>query len=178
MSKLTFQFSFDTETGEFSVVNTDTGEVKTAKVSKKVEVSDNETPTLTLEDTKCVLNGSAIHLLNVEPGDKLDIKYRKKDSIIPVIATDETFGTHSGNKLCKNNSFAYRGSKHDELAKYGTVFTLVKDSEGVFILQGDKIPEPLVEDTPVETDNLDSELENLLNSDSDVTEISDFQFTL
>lgn len=138
MAKHYFEFMYDDTTGEFSVVNKETGEVKAAKkpVSKKVEESSE--PMLILQDTKYSLNSAAVELLGVEPGDKLDIKYEKKgQTIYPVIGKDEDFGTHGGNKLTKSFTVLYRGNKRDELAKYGEEFKIIphESKVGIFILE-------------------------------------------
>lgn len=189
MSKVTFQFTFDTESGEFSVINVETGEVKVAKTTKakttKTKTSKEETdiPTLTLEDTKCCLNQAAIDLMGIEPGDKIDIKYSKDSGkLVPIIGTDEAFGTQSGNKFCKNKSFAYRGAKNEELMKYGKEFTLIPDNttQGIFILKNpNAVEETVEEDIPDDLLNpeIDDELQDLMN-DADAEEVSGFQFTL
>lgn len=189
MSKLSFQFNLivDTETGDFSVVNVESGEVKTTKVTKakaaKKPVS-NGTPTLTLESNKCILNDAAIDLMGVEVGDKIDIKYSKQGSkIVPIIGTDEAFSTQSGNKFCKNKSFAFRGAKNEELAKYGSEFTLTADpnTSGIFILNDPNVKEESVATEDIPDDLLAPEIEDDLQDlmvDTDTTEVSGFQFTL
>lgn len=191
MSKLSFQFNFDTETGEFSVVNVETGEVKTTKATKsktttttKKSVS-SDIPTLTLESNKCCLNQAAIDLMGIEVGDKIDIKYSKQSGkIVPIIGTDEAFSTQSGNKFCKNGSFAFRGAKNEELAKYGSEFKLIADpnTSGIFILENPNAKESesvITEDIP--DDLLAPEIEDDLNDlmvDTDTTEVSGFHFSL
>lgn len=189
MSKLSFQFNFDTETGEFSVVNVETGEVKTAKATKSKTTTkkpiSNDVPTLTLESNKCCLNQAAVDLMGIEVGDKIDIKYSKQNGkIVPIIGTDEAFSTQSGNKFCKNGSFAFRGAKNEELAKYGIEFKLITDpnTAGIFILEDPNAKESesvITEDIP--DDLLAPEIEDDLDSlmvDTDTTEVSGFQFTL
>lgn len=167
MSIVKFEFSYDTVSGEFSVVNTETGEAKISKVSKKKKVvkkDESSTPKLILEDNKYSLNSAAVELLQVEPDDKLDIKYEKQGkNIIPVIGTDESFGTHGGNRLTKSFTVTFRGSKNEELAKYGIEFTLIPhDSKnGIFILK-----------------NEDSELEQSLNTAVEKSVISNEEIEL
>ena len=190
MSKVSFQFTFNTETGEFTVVNIETGEVKVAtaektKTTKTKKVSKEETniPTLTLEDTKCCLNQAAIDLMGIEPGDKIDIKYIEiAGKLSPVIGKDTAFSSQTGNKLCKNKSFAYRVAKNEELAKYGHIFNVLEGEDPeIFILNDPSFVKEaeVVEDVP---DNLlnpeiDDELQDLMN-DVDATEVSSFSFTL
>lgn len=190
MSKLSFQFNFDTETGEFSVVNVETGEVKTTKATKSKTTTttkktvSSDVPTLTLESNKCCLNQAAVDLMGIEVGDKIDIKYSKQDGkIVPIIGTDEAFSTQSGNKFCKNGSFAFRGAKNEELAKYGFEFKLIADpnTSGIFILDNPNAKVKAVETADIPDDLLAPEIEDDLDSlmiDTDTTEVSGFQFTL
>lgn len=191
MSKLSFQFNLivDTETGDFSVVNVESGEVKTTKVTKPKSTTTKKTvssdvPILTLESNKCCLNQAAVDLMSIEVGDKIDIKYSKQDGkIVPIIGTDEAFSTQSGNKFCKNGSFAFRGAKNEELAKYGSEFKLIADpnTSGIFILDDPNVEIKAVETADIPDDLLAPELEDDLDSlmvDTDTTEVSGFQFTL
>lgn len=150
MSKLKFELIIDTETEEFSVINVGTGEAKTVpipkKTTKKVKKEESSSPQLILEDNKYCLNSAAMELMGVAPDDKLDIKYEKRGNImIPVIGSDEIFGTKGGNKVTKSNTVACRGSKNEELSKHGHVFDIKphESKEGLFILIGDSTPEVL-----------------------------------
>lgn len=178
--KLRFELIIDTTTGEFSLVNTETGEAQVGKKTSKKKsskVDDNPNPTLTLDDNKYFLNQAAIELMNIEAGDKLDIKYEKSgNGFIPVIASDTVWETNGGNKLCKNLSVACRGTKHQELSKYGTEFTLVPHNEkpGRFILSnGDIIEEELEEDEV--SDGIDFDIQDLID-DQDAVEIEPSMF--
>ena len=178
MSIVKFEFSYNTTTGEFSVVNVETGEVKSTKpsVSGKPKVEGGNTPTLVLEDNKYCLNQAAVDLMEVVPGDKLDIKYKKIDGRIqPVIGKDEDFGTKGGCKLTKSFTVSCRGSKNTELSKYGTEFKVVafEEQEGIFILSnGDAV------ETPSATEELlDLDLQSIID-DPDVTEIDSSIFQL
>lgn len=138
-------------------INTDTGELLETKLIKrsvdksnfevttpkkktsKPKKDESTTPQLILDDNKYYLNAAAIELMQVGPDSKIDIKYEKG---VPVIGTDEAFGTKGGNKLTKNNTVAYRGAKNEELAKYGTEFTILahNSKEGLFVLSSGNIP--------------------------------------
>lgn len=138
-------------------INTDTGELLETKLIKrsidksnfevttpkkkasKAKKEESTTPKLILEDNKYCLNAAAVELMGVGPDSKLDIKYEKG---VPIIGTDEAFGTKGGNKLTKNNTVAYRGAKNEELAKYGTEFTISAHSskEGLFVLSSENTP--------------------------------------
>jgi hypothetical protein len=182
---LKYQVSVDTETGEMTTkcisrkIDKSNFEVTEAKKkSSKAKKEESTTPELTLEDNKYYLNSAAIELMGVSPDDKLDIKYEKKDNtMIPVIGTDESFGTRSGNRLTKSNSVAFRGSKNEELAKYGKVFTIIPHDkrEGLFILQGDsKTENSFLEEI---SKNVDFDLD-LSDIDKDAKEIDSSFFQL
>lgn len=199
MSILKFEFSVDTETGEFSVVNTETGEAKISKVKKSTTKRSSKKnkdmgpePTLILEENKYILNDAAVELLGVQPDDKIDIKYEKQGKkMIPVIASDEVFETHKGNKLTKSNTVQFRGSKNEELAKFGTTFILVahENKNGIFMLQNKdaELEEALDESVEKEelteemVDDLDVDIQSLIDDkDANVTEIDStiFNFSL
>lgn len=130
---------------------------KTPKVPKvpKVDKLDPDSiaePTLFLENGKYQLNKAALAYMNVQPEDRIDIKYKKVGKLTyPVIGTDENFGTKTGNKLTKSNTVSLRGVKHEKLSEYGTRFTLVpfKEDAGLFVLMGNDMKlvpeEPIVE---------------------------------
>ena len=122
--------------------------------------SDTE-PKLVLESNKYCLNSAAITLMGIGPDDKLDVKYDDgKNGKFPVIGTDEAFGTKGGNKLTKSNTVACRGSKNEELSKYGSEFKLVPhpSKAGLFILTTDSSPiEQLVGDDNVHVEEEDTE---------------------
>lgn len=182
---LKYQVTVDTETGEMTTkcikrtVDKTNFEVSEKKTTKKKVVEDNSSPQLTLEDNKYRLNTAAIELMGVSAESKIDIKYEKQGkSMIPVIGTDEAFGTRGGNKLTKSNTVACRGSKHEELVKYGNIFQIIPhDSKaGLFILKGDAQIDTLDGDENV---SIDEEIDiSQLIDDKDVEEINSFDFTL
>lgn len=182
---LKYQVTVDTETGEMTTkcikrtVDKTNFEVSEKKTAKKKVVEDNSSPQLTLEDNKYRLNTAAIELMGVSAESKIDIKYEKQGkSMIPVIGTDEAFGTRGGNKLTKSNTVACRGSKHEELVKYGNIFQIIPhDSKaGLFILKGDAQIDTLDGDENV---SIDEEIDiSQLIDDKDVEEINSFDFTL
>ena len=153
--KFTFNITVNTETGEFSVTNTDTGEIKTNKIPKstsKKELANTGEPELVLLDNKCMLTQSAIELLGVSPGDQIDIKYEKQGNLlVPVIGSNTNFGTKSGNKLSKSNTVSCRGKVNEELSKYGTKFKLKEhpSKPGIYFLTN--------ENTVSDTNNEDIE---------------------
>lgn len=191
--KLTFNLIVDTSTGEFEVINTETGETKAIKAEVKKKTStkkkkdDDPTPKITLEDNKYSLNSAAVELMGVEPEDRLDIKMEKQGKLlIPIIGTNEAFGTKAGNRLTKTFTVSCRGKANDELSKYGSVFVIEPhpEKDGLFIMKGDKdVPEPPTADENVEIpedENLpiDADLEGLVEDDNEAKEISAFDFNL
>lgn len=148
--KLTFNLIIDTQSGEFEIVNTETGETKSVEIPKKKtrkvkKVEDTSTePELILEENKYKLNSAAVELLNIQPEDRLDIKYEKSGSkMTPVIGTNEAFGTKGGNKVTKSFTVACRGKANEELSNYGTKFKIKEhpSKENLFILIGDDVQE-------------------------------------
>ena len=182
---LKYQVTVDTETGEMTTkcikrtVDKTNFEVSEKKTTKKKVVEDNSSPQLTLEDNKYRLNTAAIELMGVSAESKIDIKYEKQGkTMIPVIGTDEAFGTRGGNRLTKSNTVACRGSKHEELIKYGNIFQIIPhDSKaGLFILKGDAQIDTLDGDENV---SIDEEIDiSQLIDDKDVEEINSFDFKL
>lgn len=184
---LKYQVTVDTETGEMTTkcikrtVDKTNFEVSEKKTAKKKVVEDNSSPQLTLEDNKYRLNTAAIELMGVSAESKIDIKYEKQGkTMIPVIGSDEAFGTRSGNRLSKSNTVACRGSKHEELVKYGNVFQIIPhDSKaGLFILKGDAQVDTLDGDENVSIDE-EIDISQLIDDkDNNIEEINSFDFTL
>lgn len=124
-------------------INTETGEILKTKLINSLKderiVDNSEDPKLYLEDNKYRLNDSAISLFDTN--SKLVIRYEQTDNgDIPIIGNSESFGIKEGNKITKSNTVSFRGSKNDELAKYGNEFTLIPHSirPNIFILKSDK----------------------------------------
>lgn len=184
---LDFEVTVDPETGEI-VTNCvkktiDKAGFKSAEIkekkTKKVKKEECSDPKIILEENKYCLNQAAADLIGVEPGDKLDIAYKKQGkTITPIIYKDNK----KGNKLNKSLTVACRGSKQEELAKYGTEFYLVPHSEdGVFVLTNkDKEIEENLDDEELPIDEtIDVDIQDLLNDeDANITEISAFEYKL
>ena len=188
---LTYEMSVDTETGEVletklidRSVNKPVKAMK-ATVNEAVQDDDKE-PKLYLEDNKCRLNSKAVSLMGISPGDKLDIKYDDgKNGSVPIIGTDEAFGTKGGNKLTKSNTIACRGSKNEELSKYGKEFVLAvhPSKAGLFVLTSEEVAvDQLVGDDNVNIDTpegIDLNLEGLVDDeDANVSSIDTNFFKL
>ena len=159
-----------------TVVNTSTGEIKSELIKKSIDktnikavdapkkrsskkMDESSEPQLILEDNKYLLNSAAIELLQLKADDKLDIKYEKRNKqMVPILGTDVAFGTKSGCKLTKSNTVACRGSKNQELAKYGTIFSIIphETKDGLFVLTGNKSLEAI--DEQINLEELDEEL--------------------
>lgn len=188
---LTYEMSVDTETGEVletKLIDRSVNKpVKAMKATASEAMQDNDKePKLYLEDNKCRLNSKAISLMGVSPGDKLDIKYDEgKNGSVPVIGTDEAFGTKGGNKLTKSNTIACRGSKNEELSKYGKEFVLAvhPSKAGLFVLTSEEVAvDQLVGDDNVNIDTpegIDLNLEGLVDDeDANVSSIDTNFFKL
>ena len=189
---LKYQVKVDTETGEMTTkcisrkVDKSNFEISESKPKRKIVTPKEESsnPTLVLEDNKYCLNQAAINLMGVNPDDKLDIKYEKQGKVmVPVIGTDEVFGTRSGCRLTKSHTVSCRGSKNTELAKFGTEFTIVPHSskEGLFILtsKNNPVQEELDGDENIALDDsFDIDLSDLDNEDANITEIDSNFFKL
>ena len=188
---LTYEMSVDTETGE--VLETkliDRSVNKSVKAMKaptnEAVQDDDKEPKLYLEDNKCRLNSKAVSLMGISPGDKLDIKYDDgKNGSVPIIGTDEAFGTKGGNKLTKSNTIACRGSKNEELSKSGKEFVLAvhPSKAGLFVLTSEEVAvDQLVGDDNVNIDTpegIDLDLEGLVDDkDANVSSIDTNFFKL
>lgn len=185
---LTYEMSVDTETGEVletKLIDRSVNKPVKATANEAVQDDDKE-PKLYLEDNKCRLNSKAISLMGISPGDKLDIKYDEgKNGSVPVIGTDEAFGTKGGNKLTKSNTIACRGSKNEELSKYGKEFVLAvhPSKAGLFVLTSEEVAvDQLVGDDNVNIDTpegIDLNLEGLVDDeDANVSSIDTNFFKL
>lgn len=195
---LKYQVKVDTETGEVTTkcvsqkLDKSIGgiDAKPAKRTSKAKKEESSEPTLTLEENKYCLNQAAADLMGVEPDCKLDIKYEKRGKeTVPVIGTDTAFGTKQGNKLTKSLTVACRGSKNEELSKYGTEFILVphETKDGIFVLQNEDAKlERALDDTLEKLDEPEEEiglpdidLQDLIDDkDATITEVSSSMFQL
>ena len=188
---LTYEMSVDTETGEVletKLIDRSVNKpVKAMKATANEAVQDDDKePKLYLEDNKCRLNSKAISLMGISPGDKLDIKYDDgKNGSVPIIGTDEAFGTKGGNKLTKSNTIACRGSKNEELSKYGKEFILDAhpSQAGLFVRTSEEVTgDQLVGDDNINIDTpegIDLDLEGLVDDkDANVSSIDTNFFKL
>lgn len=174
---ITYEREIDTDTGEIiktSIIKTSDTPIKTSKKSKNSTKDESSEPELILESNKYVLNNAAITLMNVEPDCRLNIKYEKSGNLfIPVIGTDEAFGTKGGNKLNKSNSVSYRGNANTELSKYGTVFKIKAHPKtaNLFILESENKQGDFSSDENIELPE-DYDIENDISIDDFIEEAS------
>ena len=177
-----FHYNVDENTGEITFIGKEEITVDTATSTKRqakpVKVEANIEPLITLDSNKLVLTTGAVDMMKICPDCRVDIKYKKKDTVsVPVIGTDAAFNTKGGNKLTKTNTVSFRGSANDKLAEYGSVFKLEpSEDEGIFYLIGDKMNKP-IEDEAIDIEgelDLDS-LEELDIDDSSDLEGFDFK---
>lgn len=90
---------------------------------------------ITLLDNKLQFNNAAVELTGFEPEQKILVQFEKQGrKTTPVISAND-----KGNRLTKTYTVSFRGTQHDTLEEYGTVFELIPhpDHEGMFKLQGD-----------------------------------------
>ena len=173
--KMTITFDYNPETNEYKPIKQEV--VKETPTPKKVE--DNGEAKLQLLDNKYELNGSAINLLGINVGDRVDIKYQMVDGIkYPIIGSSNAWKSASGNKLTKSSTVSYRGIANQMLAEYGDEFTFSewKNHEGLYVLIGNKeiIQDENIE-LPDDTPEVDLSDDNIEEDDFD---LSDFNFEI
>lgn len=129
----------DDSTGEIITREATLGDFKevTKKTTRARKPKDDNDPIakITLLDNKLQFNTAAINLTGFEPEDKILVQFEKKGRVVtPCITIND-----KGNRLTKTYTVSFRGSQHDNLAEYGTVFELVpyEGREGVFKMKGD-----------------------------------------
>lgn len=178
-----FHYDVNETTGEVTFIGKEEITVDTAKrqVSKATKVvEENQDPLITLDSNKLVLTTGAVQMMNICADCRLDIKYKKRDRIsVPVIGTDEAFGTKGGNKLTKTNTISFRGSANEKLSEYGTVFTIEpSEDEGIFYLIGDKMNNVVPDDAVDINSELDMDALDTIDLNDEGTNLENFNFTL
>lgn len=153
----------DTETGELFTKEATFGEFKEAKkkastTRTKKPKDDDPVAKLTVLDGKVQLNNKAVEMTGFEPEMKIAIEFEKKGrQITPIMFEDD----NKGNRLTKTYTISCRGSKHDNLIEYGTVFELIpyEGKPNFFKLKGDApekeddiidVPEEIAEPDEIE----------------------------
>lgn len=179
-------YDVNEQTGEITFlgkeeITVDTA-VKAAKkiAAKAVKVEESTEPLITLDPNKLILTTGAVQMLNVCADCRIDIKYKKKDKItVPVIGSDEAFGTKGGNKLTKTNTISFRGTANTKLAEFGTIFKLEpSEDSGIFYLIGDKVIVPESTDNEIDIE-AELDIDSLEDIDLENTkDLDGFDFTL
>lgn len=173
----------DTETGEITTKEATLGDFK--DVAKKATTTrtrkpkdDNPNPQITLLEGKIQMNNACIALVGWEPEMKIDICFEKQGrKITPIIKEDES----KGNRLTKTFTVSCRGSKHDNLAEYGTVFDVIpyEGHDGWFKLKGDAPEkEDDIIDVPEEISNPDEDESLGIGDEEPGVEAADIDFDL
>ena len=182
--KMLCTFDFNPETNEYKPIGTP--EIVKDKPKKKV-TCDSATAEVTLLDSKYMLTQAAVDLLDVTPGDRINICYNNlpdnPNVKVPIIGSSKSWGNDLGNKLTKSLTVSYRGVANSVLAEYGEVFTLEPYKDGLFIMRGDK---PVVVDDNIEvteTPEVEEDLQEIEEDflvqnleDDENYEISDIDF--
>lgn len=182
--KMLCTFDFNPETNEYTPIGTP--EIVKDKPKKKV-ACDSATAEVTLLDSKYMLTQAAVDLLDVAPGDRINICYNNlpdnPNVKVPIIGSSKSWGNDLGNKLTKSLTVSYRGVANSVLAEYGEVFTLEPYNDGLFIMRGDK---PVVVDDNIEvteTTEIEEDLQEIEEDflvqnleDDENYEISDIDF--
>jgi len=143
-------------------------EVKKTSTTTRTRKPKDEDPVakITLLDNKLQLNKAAVEMTGYEPEMKIDVKFEKKGrKITPVLCPDDK----TGNRLTKTYTISFRGSRHDNLIEYGTVFELTpyEEKEGFFKLKGDAPEkEDDIVDLPEEISNPEDDDDLDVNSES------------
>ena len=149
--------------------------VKKASTTRSKKPKDNDPiAKITLLEGKWQMNHACVELTGFEPEQKLEIKFEKKGRLTtPVLCEDEK----SGNRLTKTYTVSCRGSRHDNLAEYGTIFVVepYEGKEGYFKLKGDIEKEDDIIDIPEE---INVPEEDDLIEDTESIDISDFDLSL
>ena len=147
------------------------------EVSDKIDQSPD--PKIVLEDNKYILNNAAAQLTGVEAGDRVTVRYLPMNNIdYPVFGKQEVFNIKSGNKVTKDLTVSCRGSGHDRLSVYGSIFdiTPLEGREGVFLMTGNKdMPTTNIKTEEIDTSETDNDsdvdldaLQNLVSSEDDI----------
>lgn len=178
-----FHYDVNEQTGEIKFIGKEEITVDTSvkkQVSKVNKVEENSEPLITLDSNKLILTTGAVDLMQICSDCRIDIKYKKKNKVsVPVIGTDEAFGTKGGNKLTKTNTISFRGASNEKLSEFGTTFKLEpSEDKGIFYMIGDKISNPIPEDSIDIENELDIDSLDDINIDDDGIDLEKFDFTL
>lgn len=174
---ITYEREVDVDSGEI-IKTTIIGSSDIKSEKKKTVKKDQDIEAkVYLEDNKLKLNSLAVEMLNVSPGDRIDVQYSDTH---PIIGKSESFGNpERGTKLTKTCTLSFRGKKSEVLQKFGTEFKVI-DHNGQFILDNGKeiINEPKGdENVNIEDTDIDLNLDDFLD-DTDTKEVKSSIFQL
>lgn len=163
---ITYEREVDVDSGE--IIKTTIISSSDIKPEKKNVVKKDQDieAKVYLEDNKLRLNSLAVEMMNVDPGDRIDVQY---SDTYPIIGKSESFGNpEGGTKLTKSYTISFRGKKSEVLQKFGTEFKVI-NSNGRFILDSGKeiIQEP-VKDENVNIEDIDLNLDDFLDDTKEV----------
>ena len=138
----------------------------------KKNSDDDPIAKITLLEGKWQMNNACIELTKFDPEQKINVLFEKKGkTTTPVLCEDEK----AGNRLTKTFTVSCRGSKHDNLAEFGTVFEVIpyEGKEGYFKLIGDA---PQKEDDIIEVPEEIEDPDDIIDDDSQ--DMEDFELEL
>jgi hypothetical protein len=181
-----FHYEVDETTGEIKYIGKEEITVDSAastkrQSSKATKVEESTDPVIKLDSNKLIITTGAAAMMNVAADSRIDIKYKKRDNVsIPVIGTDEAFGTKGGNKLTKTNTVSFRGAANERLSEYGTTFILEPSEDaGIFYMIGDKASTPIPEEDVIDIESeLDLAALDSFDLEDESTSLESFDFTL
>lgn len=157
--ELKLKVDYNPTTEECKIIKVEAVNPKTAS-TESTKIPESSDPTLILDSSKYSLNQAAVELMKVEPDVRIDIKYDMINGVeYPVIGTEENFGVNGGNKLTKALTVSYRGKANERLSRFGSTFTVtpMKTKPGLFVLIGDKEPEPVPDEIEIKEDMTNNE---------------------
>lgn len=184
MKQVIVTFNFDPETELVSDVKCSVDGVekkkKTTKTTKNVVVKLEDEALIELEANKLVFNNRAISDLNLNPGDRIIIKWIPEGKkMVPIIGTDIAFDEEgSGNKVTKSNTVTYKGNANTILGEYGVEFSLKPHSDNIWRLVplkiGGTISKPTEElDTVIkQAESVEPELLTELDNNIEIDELT------
>ena len=185
IKQIAITFDFNTETEEVTNIKTVGSEVKAKKTTttKKVKEVTEELASeaiITLEPNKLTFNNKAVADMALEYEQRLVVEYKKEGrTMTPIIRKDE----EAGNKVTKSNTVTYKGKANTVLAEYGTEFTILPLSDGVWKLVSTTVKEYREDQASVFTlEDAISQAEatepDLLVATDETTQIDEFTFKL
>ena len=171
--KIALTVDINPETLECKILKQDATKPSVSKPSISREDDQDPEPKITLLDNKYILNNAAVKLLEVEPGDRVAIRYLDVSGInFPVIGKQEAYKISSGNKITKDFTVSCRGAGNDKLSEYGSIFNLsaMSGKDGLFVMIGDsdKPQQNTIKTDKIDTSKADEEEEIDLSSLEDL----------